>query len=104
MKAGWKNKMFVRADLMPHHIRITGIRVERLQDISDEDCFKEGAFESIIMGANGKLKEYYIEGPKDICFGKTPREPFATLIDCICGKGVFQSNPYVFVYDFELVD
>ena len=33
--AGWTNKMFVRADLMPHHIRITNVRVERLQDISD---------------------------------------------------------------------
>lgn len=29
---GCHNKMFVRADLMPHHIRITNIRVERLQD------------------------------------------------------------------------
>ena len=41
---GWKNKMFVRADLMPHHIRITNIKIERLQNISDEDCFKEGIF------------------------------------------------------------
>lgn len=39
---GWKNKMFVRADLMPHHIRITNIKIERLQDISDEDCLAEG--------------------------------------------------------------
>ena len=39
---GWNNKMFVRADLMPHHIRITNIRVERLRDISEEDCLKEG--------------------------------------------------------------
>lgn len=35
--AAYKNKMFVRADLMPHQIRITNVRVERLQDISDED-------------------------------------------------------------------
>lgn len=40
--AGSYNKMFVKADLMPHHIRITNVRVERLQDISDEDCIKEG--------------------------------------------------------------
>lgn len=38
----WYNKLFVRADLMPHQIRITGISCERLQDISDEDCIKEG--------------------------------------------------------------
>ena len=27
---GWGNKMFAKADLMPHHIEITGIKVERL--------------------------------------------------------------------------
>jgi hypothetical protein len=45
---GCNNKMFVRADLMPHHIRITKIRMERLQDISDEDCLKEGICRSDI--------------------------------------------------------
>ena len=35
---GWNNKMFTKPDLMPHHIRITDISVERLQDISDKDC------------------------------------------------------------------
>lgn len=39
---GWNNKMFVRAELMPHRIRITDIKVERLQNISHEDCLKEG--------------------------------------------------------------
>ena len=41
---GLNNKMFVRADLMPHHIRITDVKVERLQDISDGDCLKEGIY------------------------------------------------------------
>jgi len=39
---GYRNKMFVKAELMPHQIRITGIKCERLQDISEEDCMKEG--------------------------------------------------------------
>ena len=42
--AGWTNKMFVKAELMPHHIRITDVRVEWLQDISDEDCLREGVW------------------------------------------------------------
>lgn len=42
--AGWSNKMFVRADLMPRHIEITDVKVERLQDISDDDALKEGVF------------------------------------------------------------
>jgi hypothetical protein len=40
--AGWTNKMFVKNDLMPHQIKITDIKLERLQDISDDDCLREG--------------------------------------------------------------
>lgn len=36
------NKKSIRAELLPHRIRITDVRIERLQDISDEDCLKEG--------------------------------------------------------------
>ena len=92
---GWKNKMFVRADLMPHHIRITNVKTERLQAISDIDCMAEG------------INYYEQEGFSWCTTGNlfnTPREAFAALIDKVSGKGVFQSNPYVFVYEFELVD
>lgn len=34
--AGYENKMFVRADLMPHHIRITDVKVERLHGIANK--------------------------------------------------------------------
>lgn len=44
---GWRNKMFVDPQLMPHQIRITGIKCERLQDISDDDCMREGISEAI---------------------------------------------------------
>ena len=30
---GYRNKMFVKAEYMPHRIRITGIKVEQLQDL-----------------------------------------------------------------------
>ena len=44
-KAGWTNKMFVRADLLPHHIRITDVKVEYLQNISDDDILREGVWQ-----------------------------------------------------------
>ena len=34
---------------------------------------------------------------------ETPREAYAALIDKVSGKGTWQNNPYVFVYDFELI-
>ena len=93
---GWRNKMFVLADLMPHNIRITNVRLERLQDITDEDCLKEGVF-------LGQFHTYSYVGRPRCPFG-TPREAFASLIDRISGKGTWQSNPLVYVYEFELIN
>lgn len=96
---GYTNKMFVRADLMPHHIRITRIRVERLQDISDEDCLKEGIWRDDNVGLEGAT--YWYHGLVNSSF-RTPQEAYASLIDRISGKGTWDYNPYVFVYDFEI--
>ena len=99
---GFRNKMFVCTDYMPHQIRITSVRVERLQDISDEDCFKEGinASNSHEIGY-GIPWVYEFEGSKMAYY--TPREAYAALIDKVSGKGTWDKNPYVFVYDFELI-
>lgn len=35
---------------------------------------------------------------------RSPREAFSALIDKVSGKGMFASNPYVFAYEFELID
>ena len=120
---GWSNKLFVRADLMPHQIQITGVRIERLQDISDEDCLKEG----IIKGYDEGSPVYWIALPTDIGwkeyrkrsnevsrhikgdlyspFFKTPREAFAALINRpgVGRKGLWESNPWVVVYEFKLI-
>lgn len=104
---GWNNKMFVRADLMPHQIRITDIKVQYLQDISNEDCLKEGIR---LYGGNGNSsKDFPLYGFDDYekkIFHNyaTPRETFANLIDKVSGKGTWDSNPYCFCYEFELID
>lgn len=99
--AGWTNKMFVRANLLPHHIRITDVKVERLQSISDEDILKEGVWQY------PKLRAYHVSKATgfalDVAF-LTAREAFAYLIDRISGKGTWESNPWVAAYSFELVD
>lgn len=100
---GWNNKMAVKADLMPHHIRITNIKIERLQDISDEDCLKEGIYKGQCGSVDTHFMDvYYYKG--DIQPYCTPRGAFAELIDKVSGKGTWGSNPYVFVYEFELID
>ena len=111
--AGWTNKMFVKAELMPHQIRITNVRIERLQDISDEDCLAEG-IERLPYGGGFKPYAFYdksikVKSEKEgVNYGGyrdfgTPRAAYAALIDKVGKKGDWDSNPYVFVYDFELV-
>ena len=96
---GNSNKMFVRADLLPHHIRITDVKVERLQSISDADILKEGVYQFDEL--------FYVS--KDIGYAPevafpTAREAFWYLIDKISGKGTWENNPFVVAYSFELVD
>ena len=96
---GWDNKMAVKAELMPHQIRITGIRCERLQDITGCDAEREGICavwdEGFVKGwtnkSDGKIYDDKIEA-------------FAALIDKVSGPGTWNSNPYVWVYEFELLN
>ncbi len=101
--AGYTNKMFVKSELMPNQIEILDVRVERLQYITDEDCIKEGISSYDTSGNNYIETIYGIDMiNKFIELGKTPREAFASLIDKIIGKGTWESNPYVFNYEFKL--
>ena len=100
--AGWTNKMFVKADLMPHHIKITGIKVERLQDISDEDCLKEGIIHVSTFLGQKIYHTPHVNG--SYLSTNVAQEAFAYLIDKVSGKGTWESNPFVFAYEFVLFD
>lgn len=101
--AGWHNKMFVKPALMSHRIRITGIKCERLQDISDEDCFREGISESWYESTDTTTYGYADEKKGTAVEFDTPRKAFAALIDKVSGRGTWASNPWVVVYEFELM-
>ena len=99
----WTNKMFIRPDLMPRHIRITDIKVERLQDISDEDCMKEGILHwKGSTYENLSTEHFHFRGCNDTYSSST--EAFAHLIDKVSKKGTWERNPYVPAYSFELID
>ena len=101
--AGFKNKMFVKADLMPHHIEITGIKVERLQEISDEDCLKEGIIHAYTD--NDGIKRYHTPHTKrGYLSTDVAQQAFSFLIDKVSSKGTWESNPFVFAYEFRLTD
>lgn len=98
-EAACTNKMFVKAELMPYRIRITNIKVERLQDISKEDCQCEGL--PIYPGFG--TDKWYQPVIKHSFVGDL-REAFAALIDKVSGRGTWDSNPWVWAYQFELLN
>jgi hypothetical protein len=64
-------------------LRVTNVRVERVQEITKEDAVKEGA------------KAY---GPNN-CSGTSARIAFAELWDGVYNN--WRENPWVWVYEFE---
>ena len=97
---GYRNKLFVRADLMPHVIEITDIKAERLQDIGDEDCLREGITKWLDCYIVTGIMEHH--GQNNVCFD-TPREAFARLIDLLNGRGTWERNEWQFAYTFKLI-
>jgi len=102
-KGVWKNKLFMPESAARYFIKITGVRAERLQDISEEDCLKEGIVYKPIQSLSwkDKLTPMWSNG---INRYKAPQEAYAALINSINGKGTWEKNPFVWVYDFELIN
>lgn len=94
----WKNKRFMPQCAARYFIKITAVRSERLQDISDADCESEGicpVWESgFIVGWSNK---------QDGKVYDKRQQAYASLFDKINGKGTWEENPFVWVYDYELM-
>lgn len=97
--AGWRNKMFTYPTMMPWQVQMTDLWFEHMQDISDEDCLREG----VERWLDGYIVSGLMErsGRNNRVFD-TPREAFAALIDRINGRGTWQDNPWVVAYTMDL--
>lgn len=100
--AGWNNKMFVKSYACKHHIKITNVKVERLQDISEEDCEKEGIQYLGLEYEHYGDPMYSFEGSDT--YYTCAKDAFSRLIDKVSGKGTWERNPFVWVYEFVLWD
>lgn len=107
---GWNNKMFVPAEICKNRIKITDVKVERLQDISDEDVFREG-FERVFVNNGWGNAAFHTEAAltyydklgltlslRSKCF----KEAFSFLVEKLYGINVWGNNPYVEALSFEL--
>lgn len=90
-------------------LEITGVRVERLQDISEEDAESEGVEHANFTGFGGEpgVPNYpepdVYRGTKEQCWTECPSEAFQHLWQSIYGEGSWQANPWVWVIEFKRV-
>ena len=89
----WKNKLFMPESAARYFIEITAVRAEKLQDISEEDCLKEGI----------ELYNNYDGTYGGHSAPTAPKEAYAALINSIYGKSTWEKNPFVWVYEFRLI-
>ena len=69
-------------------LEITGVRVERLQDISEADCRAEGC-----SGGHGSIPGYG--------YAATPLEHYHWLWNSINGQGAWESRPWIWAIEFR---
>jgi len=118
----YTNKLFVRADLMPHVIEITDIKAERLQDIGDEDCRKEGIIPVTWRQYPEPFSDHYVDhdlwtlekyreqfedawsdDDPETWAATSPKAAFAVLIRKLQGKKAWERNEWQFAYTFKLI-
>ena len=82
-------------------LEVTGVRVERLQDISEEDAKAEGADCLITANCTAEQRELLAMPLMD---DATPyRNGYALLWESINGDGSWEANPWVWVIEFKRV-
>jgi hypothetical protein len=95
----WKPSIFMPKEAARIFLRIMDIRVERLQDISEEDAIAEGIE---IVNEKVPVKAY-----KDYLgqynYYSNPINSFKSLWESINGEKSWEQNPYVWVIHFEKI-
>ncbi len=101
----WKPSIFMPKWASRIHLAITHVRAERLHDIQAWEIVQEGVVhectdcDALITRHRDNEGHYYTEGNDDV----DPYHAFANLWDHLNPKYPYESNPFVWVYDFKLI-
>jgi hypothetical protein len=91
----WKPSIYMPKEACRIFLKITEIRVERLQDISEQCAVKEGISNNETKYYDYLRKEFITE---------SAYHSFFTLWESINGEGSWDANPWVWVIKFEQIE
>lgn len=88
-------------------LKITGVRVERLNDISEEDAEAEGIAPNCSLNSHDNCNHegewvHYGRGADDFP-AFSAKESFQSLWESMYGKGSWDANPWVWAIDFKVI-
>ena len=103
-KYNWRPSIFMPRTASRITLGVTGVRVERLQDISEADAMAEGIFKLEYAGQTS-FKNYSLTDEEAECSPmlESPIESYKTLWESINGPGSWDLNPWVWVISFKVV-
>jgi hypothetical protein len=88
----WRPSIFMPRWASRITLEVTGVRVERLQDISQADAMAEGVTQGVYRGLTGSIvatcEDQVVEGYRE-------------LWQSINGPGSWDANPWVWVVEFK---
>lgn len=105
----WKPSLFMPRSACRIFLKIKSIRVERLNNISENDAIAEGIerwVETRMVSKPTHYKVYFQNcKPEDLCsYTSDPIDSYETLWQKINGEKSWSKNPFVWVYEFERTD
>lgn len=97
----WKPSIFMRKSACRLFLKVTGVKVERLQDISESDAKKEGIIDEWVELTTMTYSAMNYQ-TKKMQFDFSAKDSYKTLWNSINDKASWEENPFVWVYEFEV--
>jgi hypothetical protein len=96
---GWWPSIHMPREFSRIALKVAGVKVQRLQDISQEDALAEGAY---VAPRSGRVADSYAAMTISGDWFGSGRSWYADLWDRINGPGAWDANPYVAAYTFTV--
>lgn len=100
---GWKPSIHMPKEAARIWLEVTDVRVERLQDITEDDARREG----VLLHERGIHWLNYLDQEAKVTQFiyklHTARDSFKTLIQLLHGREIWFNNPWVWVLSFKVL-